>query len=87
MIAFARTFFWLHTVLCVGFVFMALRAGVSAIGSADTVLPGRSRLGSIAVVNDDRAVTGLMYVVLGLFLVYAEIYLYRVYTMANTFLP
>ena len=86
MVMLARTFFWVHTGLCLAYLAFAGRAlGVSVAGAA-RVLPRSLRVGDLLVVHDERAVNAMLYVVLGLFLLYAEIYMYRVYLLTTTLL-
>lgn len=86
MITLACMAFWLHSVLCAGFALWAIVAFARAVeGGAGGFLPRTVRIGHIAVAGDETVVNGVTYVILGLFLLYAEVYLYRVYTVATAF--
>lgn len=85
MVKLAEIFFWLHTGLCVTYLCWAGRAAVRSLRGGLNALPKSFQLGDMLVLSNDKVVDGMTYLVLGLFLLYAEIYMYRVYCMATAF--
>jgi len=85
MIWLAKTFFWLHSTLCLVYLVVVGRAALKAVTDGSGFGPTSFRFGDILVLNNDKVVDGMTYLVLGLFLLYAEIYMYRVYAMATFF--
>ncbi len=87
MITLARIFFWLHSGLCLVYIAFAGRAVLRGLMESDGFLPRSLQFGDILVLNNDKVVDAMTYLVLGLFLLYAEIYMYRVYCVATAFIP
>ena len=58
------------------------RLSVGALASASTEKK-MVQINNLYLINDERVVNGIMYLVLGLFLVYAEIYMYRIYSISQ----
>lgn len=55
-------------------------SSVSGHSSLEELIP--SSQGNINNFTDDKIVNGIMYFILGLFLLYAEIYMYRIYSLS-----
>ena len=85
MIWIAKIFFYLHTAICCAYLAIVARAFVRTITGGKGFTFDTMQVGDILVMNNDKVVDGMTYLVLGLFLLYAEIYMYRVYTVATSF--
>ena len=85
MIWIAKIFFYLHTAICCAYLAIVARAFVRTITGGKGFSFDTMQVGDILVMNNDKVVDGMTYLVLGLFLLYAEIYMYRVYTVATSF--
>ena len=85
MISLAKIFFYIHTALCFAYVCVVLSALGRSLKSEGALDFGSLRVGNLLLLNNDRVVDGVTYLILGLFLLYAEIYMYRVYSMALAF--
>ena len=85
MIWIAKIFFYLHTALCCVYLGVVARACFRSVLGGSSFSMDTLQVGDILVLNNDKVVDGMTYLVLGLFLLYAEIYMYRVYTLATSF--
>lgn len=80
---FAKIFFYIHSGLCLAYLAMVCRLSVGAFLCTASASSTALKIDNLYLINDDRVVNGIMYLILGLFLLYAEIYMYRIYSLSQ----
>jgi len=83
MMNFAKIFFYMHSCLCLAYFLMVCRLSVGAVLCTVSGSSSSLKVDNLYLINDERVVNGIMYLILGLFLLYAEIYMYRIYSLSQ----
>ena len=83
MMNFAKIFFYMNSCLCLAYFVMVCRLSVGAILCGASGSSSAPKVDNLYLVNDERVVNGIMYLILGLFLLYVEIYMYRIYSLSQ----